>query len=239
MDMTLIYRLSDSGYTIYHRAALGGLAATIRSWGNNQPPGIRAESSADAITIGWANDLPGHEALRRILAASFKLTDDNLIDLPGQAVALGAEDLRLAIHNALTSTFLQHNKMRPAPPGEKGVRAFMLKTADEEMGVIVTYKAVGQYAHQIAQNTGLLDHVTHRDASVSDLPDVGKISQWCVPGATGQRAGCACKGCLLVNVPARIDAIDRPPPSMPKGVEHRTSGSTVGLACWWFDQSPE
>ena len=33
MENELIYSLSHPGYTIYHRAALGGLAATIRAWG--------------------------------------------------------------------------------------------------------------------------------------------------------------------------------------------------------------
>ncbi|MEX2140455.1 MAG: type I-MYXAN CRISPR-associated Cas8a1/Cmx1 [Pirellulales bacterium] len=185
MEKPLIYRLSNPGYTIYHRAALGGLAATVRSWGGHQPQGITAELSSDGIVITWADGLTTQEALRRILAASFKLTDDKLIDLPGQAVPLGAEDLRLAIHNALTSTFLQHNKMRPAPPGEQGARPFTLKTADDETGVILTYKAVGQYAHQTAQKTGLLKETVAREEVAGERLSPVKIPQWCVPGAMG------------------------------------------------------
>ena len=28
----IVYRLNDPGFTIYHRASLGGLAATVRAW---------------------------------------------------------------------------------------------------------------------------------------------------------------------------------------------------------------
>ena len=37
MARELTYQLTNPNYTIYHRAALGGLAATIRAWGNNKP----------------------------------------------------------------------------------------------------------------------------------------------------------------------------------------------------------
>ena len=44
MEKELTYRLSNPNYTIYHRAALGGLAATIRAWGTNPPDGITVQS---------------------------------------------------------------------------------------------------------------------------------------------------------------------------------------------------
>lgn len=180
------YSVNNPGYTIYHRAALGGLGATVRSWGNHQPKGVDARVTADGIVLKWGDDLSDDDAIRRILAASFKLTNDNLIELPGQSVAPDAEDLRLAIHNALTGTFLQHNKMRPAPAGEKGARAFILKSADDETGVILTYKPVGRYAHQDAQKTGLLDQTQAKKSGTRRiLPLVAKIPQCCVPGAMG------------------------------------------------------
>jgi len=78
------------------------------------------------------------EALRRILEASFKLTADRLIDLPGHGIKAGQDDLRLAIHNGIIGTFLQHPKMRP---GEKEPRRFKLKT-DDDVSEIFTYKAI-------------------------------------------------------------------------------------------------
>src|SRR3712207_6228070 len=82
----LRYRLSDPNFTIYHRAALGGLAATVRAWGENPPPGIEAEATRDTVRLAWGEDLTPQAALQRILDASFKLTEDKLIDLPGQGI---------------------------------------------------------------------------------------------------------------------------------------------------------
>src|SRR5437867_4302502 len=154
MAKELIYRLSNPGYTIYHRAALGGLAATVRAWGAIKPEGIEAELQSDYVRLAWGNDLLDQEALRRILAASFKLTEDMMIDLPGQGIRADQADLRLASHKGVYRTILQHNKMRP---GEKEPRRVELKSADDEVGEHFTYLAINSYAHQSAQKTGLLE----------------------------------------------------------------------------------
>ena len=152
MAKELIYRLGNPGYTIYHRAALGGMAATIRAWGNAKPDGIEADLERDWIRLAWNRRLADQEALQRLLAASFKLTEDKMIDLPGQGIAPDQQDLRLAVHTGICGTFLQHNKMRP---GEKETRKIELRSPDEEVGELFTYKAVNSYAHQQAQGTGL------------------------------------------------------------------------------------
>lgn len=175
MAKELIYRLSNPGYTIYHRAALGGLAATVRAWGANKPEGIDAELRDDYVRLAWDDELPDQEALRRILSASFMLTADKMIDLPGQGVRADQADLRLAIHNGICGTFLQHNKMRP---GEKEPRRFELKSADDEVGEMFTYKAVNGFAHQKAQGTGLLG-----DKLKGKWPALASIPQSIVPGA--------------------------------------------------------
>jgi CRISPR-associated protein Cas8a1/Csx13 len=174
MEKELIYRLSNPGYTIYHRAALGGLAATICAWGTNPPDGITAEFTRDRVRLAWSDRITDQEALLLILDASFKLTTDKLIDLPGQGIRSGQDDLRLAIHNGLCGTFLQHPKMRP---GEKETRRFELKT-DDEVSEIFTYKAINSYAHQKTQGTGLLDKKLH-----SRFPPIASIPQSMVPGA--------------------------------------------------------
>jgi hypothetical protein len=79
----LTYRLSDPNYTIYHRAALGGLAATIKAWGKSPPEGILPKLERDFVSIEKKRNLTDREALKQILDASFKLTEDKLIDLPG------------------------------------------------------------------------------------------------------------------------------------------------------------
>jgi CRISPR-associated protein Cas8a1/Csx13 len=180
----LVYRLSDPGYTIYHRAALGGLAATVRAWqdednDHDPPEGITAKLTRDAVELSWAVDLPAVEVVRRILDASFKLTEDKLIDLPGHQIADDRRGLRLAIHNAVVGTFLQHNKMRP---GEKTPRSTTVATADDEDGGdLFTYKAIDTYAHRKAQGTGLLDG---KLAKLTDGTLTAKIPQSVVPGVT-------------------------------------------------------
>ena len=99
----LEYKLNNPNFTIYHRAALGGFAATIQAWGANQPEGINAKVEQDRVQIDWNNELTDQEALRLILAASFKLTEDKLIDLPGQFIGLDTAELRLAIHEVCVS----------------------------------------------------------------------------------------------------------------------------------------
>jgi CRISPR-associated protein Cas8a1/Csx13 len=174
----LVYRLSNPNYTIYHRAALGGLASTITAWGKNQPDGITAKVERDEVSFSWDGEkLSDQDFLRRLIEASFKLTDDKMIDLPGQRLDLAKEDLRLAIHNGITSTFLQHPKMRL---GEKGSRRINLKPAGDETDNFFTYKAIESFAHQKAQKTGLLD-----EKLKGNLPPYAAIQQWTIPGLTG------------------------------------------------------
>ncbi|KGF72641.1 CRISPR-associated protein [Neosynechococcus sphagnicola sy1] len=183
--MALTYRLNDPNFTIYHRAALGGLAATIQSWDNNLPAGIHQPTlTADGVTITWDESISAQDAIQRILEASFKLTEDKLIHLPGQFIGEDAVDLRLAVHEGLCLTFLQHNKMRP---GEKGTRTFPLKSVDGDGCDQISYKAVNSYAHQKAQGTGLLDELKKGERGF--LPAIATIPQSVIPGAmTGRKS---------------------------------------------------
>jgi CRISPR-associated protein Cas8a1/Csx13 len=181
----LTYRLSDPNYTIYHRAALGGLAATIKAWGKSPPDGILPKLEQDSVTIEKTGDLTDQQALKFILDASFKLTEDKLIALPGQFIREDAIDLRISIHEGLCLTFLQHNKMRP---GEKEPRKFPLKLADSEESHLITYKAINSFAHQKAQGTGLLDD-SKKSTGSGTLPKIASIPQSMIPGAmTGKKS---------------------------------------------------
>jgi CRISPR-associated protein Cas8a1/Csx13 len=176
--MEIIYRLNNPNYTIYHRAALGGLAATIYAWKKKPPDGIQAELESDQVRLAWGEELSDQEALRRILAASFKLTKDKMIDLPGHGITEDKYGLRLAIHNGITSSFLQHPKMRPTK--EKEPRRIEIRSADDEVGELFTYKTVDSYAHQQAQGTDLL-----LDKLKGKLPSFANIPQSLVPGTGG------------------------------------------------------
>ncbi|AFY60376.1 type I-MYXAN CRISPR-associated Cas8a1/Cmx1 [Synechococcus sp. PCC 6312] len=181
----LTYCLSDPNYTIYHRAALGGLAATIEAWDKSPPQGITPKLDHDFVIIEKTGDLTDQEAFKLILDASFKLTEDKLIDLPGQFIREDAIDLRISIHEGLCLTFLQHNKMRP---GEKEPYKFPLKLADSDENQLITYKAINSFAHQKAQGTGLLgDSPKNKDSG--RLPQFASIPQSMIPGAmTGRKS---------------------------------------------------
>lgn len=176
MAHELNYRLGNPNFTIYHRAALGGLAATIRAWGANKPDGIDAEITRDSVRLAWGDDITDQEALRRILAASFKLTEDKLIDLPGQGIRAGQDDLRLAIHSGIMGTFLDHPSSYKA---EKQKGRFVLRTADDDEGTgsIYTYKALTEYAHQEAiKRLEMFDKKGNQSKAIA-------ITKWVVPGA--------------------------------------------------------
>jgi len=173
MARTVRYCLSDPGLTIYQRAALGGLAATIQAWGKSPPEGITATFSSTEVTLGWGNDLTDREATDRILQAAFRLTKDQLIDLPGHQLPPDRVDTRAAIHDGICATFLQHPKKRPGPGGER-----MIVLMSDEEPVPISYKPVSQYTHQ---NT-LPDKVIECDKN-GDWPPSVQIPQSLIPGA--------------------------------------------------------
>ena len=97
----LSYRLSNPNYTIYHRAALGGLAATIKGLEGAMPDGLTAEVTPDSLRIWWPEELADRDAVARLSRRHFVLPEEKMIDLPGQGIPASEIDLRLAIHNAL------------------------------------------------------------------------------------------------------------------------------------------
>lgn len=178
----LSYRLTNPGYTIYHRAALGGLASTLKVLERRKqaPEGLSWDVQPEHLRLWWNDELRDADALRRLLAQSFRLTAEDLIDLPGQGMGEDRLGLRVAVHNGLCATFLQHPKARPG----KGPRQISVPGADEGDEVqLFSYPAVQSYVHQEARGLGLLD------GNDSALPEVASIPQSLVPGAvTGARA---------------------------------------------------
>jgi len=197
---SIAYRLDDPGFTIYHRAALGGLAATIRAWSKHGVPepliyapplaseagiltgadGSRIVISMDRaeITLAWDEKTSHRDALALLLSASFERTNEGMIFLPGQGFVPDREDVLIAVHNGVSATFLQHNKKRPG----SGMRQVAL--ADESSGRVqlLSYKKVDKYSHQFGQGTGLLGDGWTVEAG--EPPDVASIPQSLMPGAT-------------------------------------------------------
>jgi hypothetical protein len=93
------------------------LAATVEAWKKNprlKPEGIEAKVDADKVEIRWDQKLSDRQFIRRLLEASFRLTPDKLIDLPGHGIETDRDDLRLAIHVGLCGTFCSTTKCVPA-----------------------------------------------------------------------------------------------------------------------------
>ena len=198
----IVYDLHDPGFTIYHRAAMGGLAATVRAWnkqGVSEPlvyecdPASGAGTLSDAhgnyvkvalssshVSISWSESTSARRALALLLSASFERTKDGMIYLPGQGFDASREDVLFATHNALLQTFLQHNKTRSGP---KETREVALLDEDSGHPLLLTYKKVQSYSHQVARGTDLLGpQWTVEDG---DLPETARIPQSLMPGATG------------------------------------------------------
>ncbi len=197
----IIYRLNDPGFTIYHRAALGGLATTIRSWDparrSVDPPlrfdhdrsarggvlsddtgrSVRVLLDAGSVTLEWDEPTTDREALALILQASFRRTDRGMIYLPGHGFGPEREDVLMAAHDAYSRTFLQHAKKRPG----QGVESVSIIDEDGKTQLF-SYRKVDRYSHQTAQGTSILG--AGWDVEPGDIPDKASISQAILPGAT-------------------------------------------------------
>ncbi len=166
----LVYRLNNPNYTIYHRAALGGLASTMMAWGENQPEGITAKVDRDEVTLSWdGKEILDQEFLRKLIESSFRLTDDKIIDLPGQRLDIARDDLRLAVHNGLRSVFLQHTQTYKA----QGVEKIELKI-DNDTSLFLTYQKITEYAHKNEKKIDFLKSET--------VPTFSTMAQWMIPG---------------------------------------------------------
>ena len=104
MEKELTYRLSNPNYTIYHRAALGGLAATIRAWGTNPPDGITAAITRGHVRLAWSDQMTDQEALRRILGACPRINVYRSL-IPRQLYGVGVEmDIAVVSTSTAVST---------------------------------------------------------------------------------------------------------------------------------------
>jgi CRISPR-associated protein Cas8a1/Csx13 len=198
---SIVYRLDDPGATIYHRAAMGGLAATIRAWNKHGVPeplsyappstnepgvlsganGSQVAISMDAgqISLHWGEKTSHREALSLLLIASFERTQSGMIFLPGLGFVPDREEILIAVHNGVAATFLQHHRKRPG----SGVRKVALFDPDSGALQLLSHNKVDKYSHQFGQGTGLLGEGW--TVEEGEPPDVASITQSLMPGATG------------------------------------------------------
>lgn len=187
----LYYDLQNPNYSIYHRAALAGLASTIKAWGRETPADIRCKVTDSAVSITWPDSLSDAEALQRILSWSFRISDDKLIDMPGHRFGK-RQDLRALTHFCLMETFLQHPLTRNC---ENELRTMQIDMGRKELPLYVQYKAVTKYAHQDARGTKIFSPEHH-----GKFPQFAKIIQPMIPGvlASGHSLRCSTQDTILL-----------------------------------------
>lgn len=179
----LQYDLNTSYYSIYHRAALAGLASTIKAWRQNGPPDLHCEVSSSTVEIGWTDNISDVEALKRLLAWSFRISDDGVIDLPGQQFG-ARKDLQIMNHYALLHSFLQHSHSRSCEPE---LRKITLDCGTSELPLHLQYAAVTRFAHQTALGTRLFSNKDN-----ANFPSEALITQALVPGILLKRYPLTC-----------------------------------------------
>jgi CRISPR-associated protein Cas8a1/Csx13 len=116
----LVIGLADPGLTPMLRAGLGGLAASVRAIATAKQrawPAAVAVGSGRVIVeprsvqIDWGAEEP-LETLRALFEASFRISKQGIIDLPGtydRRAPLSVE-VAAALQDSLKRTFLQHGK---------------------------------------------------------------------------------------------------------------------------------
>lgn len=190
---TLRISLFDPGMTTLHRVGLAGLWMTLEALKQEEPElvarlqelGGRWRCERTAVELSWDGD--GQAFFRELFAASFRLTDDGRIWLPGIGHPDQSGDLGVTLQAALLSTYLQHGRHRKAdPPNEPG--GALVLTIDNQQ-VPVRYRRVQHYQHQ--------------DAVDDFRPDQpSKVKGWLFPGGAVRHSGYE-EATALVEPPAR------------------------------------
>jgi CRISPR-associated protein Cas8a1/Csx13 len=138
--------LSHPAMTNLHRAGLYGLSMTLEQLNKQfpdveqRPQNVAWTVTSEDIELYW--DGEDRSALGWLVSQSFKLDNQGLISLTGLGIDSLSKTAKLAIHQCITSTFLQHNRLiKTEGIGEErisvGTSGFKLK-----------YKKLKQYAHQ-------------------------------------------------------------------------------------------
>jgi CRISPR-associated protein Cas8a1/Csx13 len=171
--MTL--RLDDRRLTMLHSAGIAGLAMTLAQLDKLYPqaPQRPAELSwlSDEVKIElfWTGD--DAIALGWLIGESFKIDGDGLILLTGLISANMDISARLAVHQGITKSFLQHGLSRKS--SGKAISIISIDGKDVE----ISYKKLDNYSHQ-----NFTKDLCDRKGRLQ-TQEIG-IKSWLYPGAT-------------------------------------------------------
>lgn len=180
--------LWESFNTSLHRAGLAGLYMALKHLEPLNGKAINWELASDSIHLNWT--CTDREALTWLLDQTYKLDDQGIIKIP----ALGSieTDTKIAIHNGIISTFLQH----PKSVESVGIKSRNLEK-DEYKSIEVKYKELRSYNYQTLKSynhqdlNGLsTDNKKKQDSRKKLYDSQGyfepfiRIVSWLYPGAT-------------------------------------------------------
>lgn len=138
--------LSDQGATCLHRAGVAGLGLTLKQLEKRYPNPTQRSGQLDwslsphSISLNWKGcDL---DVLNWLLKESFQTDNQGLIDLTGLNTQVLSLDSRIAIHQGVMGTFLQHNQSYDSPGQAK------LALEIDSKRITIGYKRLTTYAHQ-------------------------------------------------------------------------------------------
>jgi CRISPR-associated protein Cas8a1/Csx13 len=175
MKPKMTIRLDDRRLTMLHSAGIAGLAMTLAQLDKIYPQlhqrSARLRWSIDEVKIElfWTGD--DAIALKWLIGESFKVDGDGLILLTGLVPANMDISARLAVHQGVTKSFLQHGLSRES--SGKAISIISIDGKDIEIG----YKKLASYAHQ-KFTKDLLDRKGRLQTQA-----IG-IKSWLYPGAT-------------------------------------------------------
>jgi len=114
-----------------HRAGIAGMWMTLKyleessSETSQIPEGLNWNLSSQSIELSWNGK--DRDILCWLFKQSFQISSEGLLSLTGlQEATLGA-DTKIAIHQGVTKTFLQHHKFYKASTQKQ----FALKTGEQ------------------------------------------------------------------------------------------------------------
>ena len=170
--MTL--QLDDRRLTMLHSAGIAGLAMTLAQLdklypqSHQRPAGLNWSLDEIKIELFWTGD--DAIALEWLLRESFKIDGDGLISLTGLIPVKMNFSARLAVHQGVVKSFLQHGASRKSADA---TTAISIDGKDLE----ISYKKVVSYAHQ-----NFTKDLCDRQGRLQTKP-IG-IKGWLYPGAT-------------------------------------------------------
>ena len=171
--MTL--QLDDRRLTMLHSAGIAGLAMTLTQLDklypqpHQRPSGWKWSLDEVKIELFWTGD--DAIALGWLIGESFKIDGDGLILLTGIISANMDISARLAVHQGITKSFLQHGLSRKSSGEEIAVISINGKDIE------IDYKKLASYSHQ-----NFTKDLCDRKGRLQTQP-IG-IKSWLYPGAT-------------------------------------------------------